>query len=137
MAIIQPGQTPLAITIWVKDVSDQGIGFTADRRLLTGQKIAIWVPQARSDPLRILAEVRNCREVENNLFSVGALFIHMSPVPRSPEGPAASARAAEPVAAGSSTTSKPAASSPPPASTSSQPAAPEEQVAAIRRAIFG
>lgn len=123
LAIINPEGPLQPFQICVKDVSSQGLGFTCDRTLEPGQKVAIWIPQHNAEYIRILAEVRNCRLVEgSDIFSVGVLFLHMGQAPQPAIKPPKAAKSAAP--------SAPAPAPPMPIQT-------EEQIAAIRQAIFG
>ena len=67
------------LTVWVRDISVNGIGLLASKRLDEGVEfIARFVREGRP-PLCILYKVKYCRRVASDLVSVGASFDRVMP----------------------------------------------------------
>jgi hypothetical protein len=67
------------MTVWVRDISVNGIGLLVSSRLDEGVEfIARFVRDGRP-PLCILYKVRYCRRVSSDLMSVGASFDRVMP----------------------------------------------------------
>ena len=60
--------------VWTRDVSGQGISFTSNQRLLPQQQLLIELPGQRVAALRLLATVRQCRKLADNIYYVGLIY---------------------------------------------------------------
>jgi len=67
------------ISIWVRDISANGIGFLAPARFEEGLEFVARFVRDGRPPLCILYRVRYCRKVSSDLNSVGASFSRVLP----------------------------------------------------------
>ncbi|MGA2496516.1 MAG: PilZ domain-containing protein [Tepidisphaeraceae bacterium] len=72
---VQDGHpAPRRFEVWTRDVSAQGISFTTNQPLCLAQQFLIELPRPRVSALRLLASVRQCRKLADNVYCVGLIY---------------------------------------------------------------
>jgi hypothetical protein len=66
------------IRVWTRDISSGGIGLLHNQRFEVGSRFIIQLPRERGKPLLLLCTVRNCDEISDHLYAVGASFAEVA-----------------------------------------------------------
>jgi hypothetical protein len=60
---------------WMRDISAGGVGLATSRMLDAGRHVLVTLPGAKGRVLKVVCEVRHCREVAPNIFHAGLKFV--------------------------------------------------------------
>ncbi|HZL34078.1 MAG TPA: hypothetical protein VFC78_02135 [Tepidisphaeraceae bacterium] len=92
IAIYENGVLQPPVNVWTRDISKDGIGVMSARYLSPGTRFVVRLPRKHhKDPLLLLCTTRNCDELADGIYAVGATFGRAISAPQKPAAPAAGA----------------------------------------------
>jgi c-di-GMP-binding flagellar brake protein YcgR len=66
------------VDVWTRDVSASGIGILSSSPMAAGRKFIVSLPRLDEPPLYLVCTVRNCAEMANRLYAIGASFAEVA-----------------------------------------------------------
>lgn len=76
---IAKGVPQAPTTVRVKNLSSRGLGFVRDRAMATGSQFLVHITRELLTPIELLCTVVHCRQLSNEIYSVGAEFTCVTP----------------------------------------------------------
>ena len=73
-ARLQDGRVTQSYTLLTKDISLKGLGLITGIPAEPGKELIVVLPRLKRQPLFLKAVVRHCRDLADNLYSVGTEF---------------------------------------------------------------
>lgn len=111
-----------AVEVWTRDVSASGVGVLYAKPMRAGRKFIIRLPRRDDSPVLLVCTVRNCTELAEGIYAIGASFAEITAPPEQPKPKAA------PQSAPSQQPAATASTNPAPPSTAPQRPAPAPEV---------
>jgi hypothetical protein len=66
------------LEVWTRDVSAGGIGILTSMPMAVGRKFIVALPRPYEPPLYLVCTVRNCAEMADRLYAIGASFVEVA-----------------------------------------------------------
>lgn len=76
---VEGGSLGAPMHVWTRDISRGGVGLVCSKYVRTGTKFLVQLPRRFEKPVPILCIVRNCTELADDIFAVGATFTELRP----------------------------------------------------------
>ena len=70
----QDGACGRPMKAWTRDISNGGIGILCAASMAKGAQFVIQLPRNNSKPMILICTCRNCNELADGLFGIGATF---------------------------------------------------------------
>jgi hypothetical protein len=75
MARLTDGATGMFESAWMRDISAGGLGLATSRELEAGTQVMVKLPGSANNTLKVVCEVRHCREVAPGIYHAGLKFV--------------------------------------------------------------